>query len=95
MATLTPQQAFELCATAVQPRRRHPEAWSILVQNTELSYQFAENIVRGPFPEGEQAIAKDAYLSLQYARLIKKSFSLGESIIARDAAISFRYAKTK
>jgi hypothetical protein len=47
------------------------------------AYWYAENIVKGQFPEGEKAIARNPTYSYWYATVIlKRRFLAGEEIIA-------------
>ena len=58
------------------------------------SFWYARNVLKGPFPPGEAAIAGDAEYSCLYARnVLKGPFPPGEAAIAGDAQYSYRYAK--
>jgi hypothetical protein len=56
------------------------------------AYWFAKNVIKGPWPEGEDAISKDTYFSYQYAKeVFKGPFPKGEKAISKDAFWSSRY----
>ena len=60
--------------------------------NTDVAYQYA--MISGePFPEGEDAISKDSWLSYDYAKHIKKGrFRKGEKAIAEVSGCSYLYS---
>ena len=65
-----------------------------IAKNAMFSYQYAKNILKGPFELGEPAIAKDMEFSYYYAKnILKGEFPLGEPVIAKDVEFSFYYAK--
>ena len=48
------------------------------------TYQYARDILKGPFPAGEEAIAKNAGFAKLYAkRVLKKDFYLNGKLIAK------------
>lgn len=64
-------------------------------KSAKYSYNWAMNILdKKPFPEGEEAIARNPNLSMQYAwYIIKGKWEKGEDAIATDAWQSVRYAQ--
>ena len=51
------------------------------------------NVLNGPFPKGEDAIAKNPFNSLNYARdVLKGPFPKGEKTLATDPVIALHYA---
>jgi hypothetical protein len=57
------------------------------------AYTFAMNILDGPFPEGEPAIATDPGFSYHYAHLVLHGrFPMGEPAIASHYSYSYSYA---
>lgn len=61
-----------------------------LVHN--LAFSHANSEIRGRFPEGESAIAKDVRHSYIYAKhVLKGRFPAGESIIAKNPMYRDRY----
>ena len=64
------------------------------LEEPEWSYCYAQEVLHGRFPEGETAIASDAYWSYQYARdVLRGRFPEGETAIASRAGWSYRYAR--
>jgi hypothetical protein len=58
------------------------------------AYQYALNVVKGRFPEGESAIATDPTWSYYYAKnVIQGRFPEGESAIATNSDWAYNYAK--
>jgi hypothetical protein len=54
---------------------------------------YAVEILKGPFPLGEPAIAKDADCSFDYARLLNRPWPPGEPAIAKSPLTSRLYAE--
>ena len=62
--------------------------------NTKWVYDYAVNVIKGPWPEGENLISKDPERSYDYAKnVIKGRFPEGEDAIAKDGRIAFLYAR--
>jgi len=62
--------------------------------NPYLAFSYARRIIKGRFPEGEKAIAKDPLRSYDYSLMVLKGrFPEGEKVIAKDSGFSFLYAK--
>ena len=62
-------------------------------KNIWYSYWYAHNILKGPFPKGENVIAKSNAFAFDYAsKVLKGPFPKGEDVIATDAFKSFSYA---
>ena len=59
-----------------------------------ILFNYAHDVRKGRFREGEAAIAKDAFYSYYYAKqVIHGRFIEGEAAIAKDARYSYLYAK--
>ena len=57
------------------------------------AYFYATDVLKGRFPEGEAAIAKDSYWSYNYAMdVIDGPFPKGEAVIATDPYWAYNYA---
>ena len=70
-----------------------PRQINTLAKNAEYAYEYACNIIKGPFPEGEDAIATDAEYAYNYAiDIIKKPFPAGEDAISKNAWYAYLYA---
>ena len=64
-----------------------------IAKDSKLAYEYAHDIIRKPFPAGEDAIAKDGYQSFKYANdILHKRFPKGEPAIAKDPWNSLFYA---
>ena len=64
------------------------------IANSELAYNYARNIIKGRFPEGEAAIAKHPVYAYEYARdIIKGRWPEGEAVIAEEPNWAFYYAR--
>ena len=57
------------------------------------AYLYARDVLKGPFPAGEEAIAKDAMFAYYYAReVLKGPFPAGEETIAKKTWYASQYA---
>ena len=64
----------------------------LILVDAEMACYHACQIIKGPFPEAEHLIAKEAYLSYVYARdALKGPFKLGEPALSRNDLYSYRY----
>ena len=64
-----------------------------IAKSAKYAYSYAEDILKGPFPAGEEAIAKDKTYAFLYARdYLKGPFPAGEVAIAKDARFANFYA---
>ena len=58
------------------------------------AFNYARDIIQGPFPKGEEEIAKDASYAYFYAcYALEGPFPKGEAAIAEDEKYSKKYAK--
>ena len=91
IAETNPKWAFEY----VLKHGKDEELESIIAKSADYSFKYTYEILHNkPFPLGEPAIAKDAYLAYGYARYILKGpFKLGEGAIATGPWESLYYAK--
>ncbi len=65
-----------------------------LAKDPEIAYEYAQDVLEGPFKLGEPAIAKDAKCAYEYARdVLEGPFKLGEPAIAKNAEWAFEYAR--
>jgi hypothetical protein len=53
----------------------------LIAENAQCSYLYAKFHLKDKFPLGEHAIAKDAFSSITYAKMLGKRFKLGEKTI--------------
>lgn len=66
----------------------------VFARSPTYAFRFAKEIIRGPFPEGEEAIAQDATEAVVYARdILKGRFPKGEEIIASSGSHALMYAR--
>jgi len=64
------------------------------IKTAEEAVDYAVDVLKAPFPEGEALIATDAYYSYAYADcVLKASFPLGEAAIATNAQYSYEYSQ--
>jgi hypothetical protein len=88
IAKANPKWAFEY----VSKHGKDEDLESIIAKDAYYSYQYAIDILEGPFNLGEPAIAKNPYYSFNYAKhILKGEFPLGEPEIAKDAYYSKEY----
>lgn len=61
-------------------------------EEAQAAYLHAKDVLKGRYPEGEDAIAKDAWYSIQYARnVLNERFEKGEDTISKSP-LSYTYA---
>ena len=91
IAKTNPKWAFEYALK----HGKDEELESIIAKSADYSFKYTYEILHNkPFPLGEPAIAKNAYLAYGYARYILKGpFKLGEGAIATGPWESLYYAK--
>ena len=66
-----------------------------IASDAESAYEYAQHVLdKQPFPLGEPAIAKSAFKSLEYARMLNQPFPAGEHAIATSAKYSYEYANS-
>ncbi|MEM4511424.1 MAG: hypothetical protein QXD25_01275 [Nanopusillaceae archaeon] len=69
------------------------ELEEVIVKDPWLSYKYARDILKGPFPKGEDTMAQDPECSYLYAKdVIKGPFPKGEDTIAKNPWNSYNYA---
>jgi len=62
--------------------------------NAKLAYWYARDVIKGPWPAGEAAIATDPYWAYEYAHdVIGKPWPPGEAAIAKDPKLAYWYAR--
>ena len=70
-----------------------PELEATIATDSEYSYLYANEIIKGRWEPGETIITTDAYYSEIYARyVIKGRWEPGEAIITTNAHYSYCYA---
>jgi len=66
----------------------------IIAQDARFSYNYAKNILKGPFLKGENILSNDSNYAYLYARdVIRGPWSKGEDIIASDFWSANRYSQ--
>ena len=74
----------------LKSRYKNPEIACI---NPKYAYEYARDILKGPFELGEAIIATDSKQSYDYAnRVLHGPFPLGEKAISTSPYYSFQYA---
>jgi hypothetical protein len=67
---------------------------TIIALNGELAYFYALRVLHGPFPEGEESIAKMPNWAVKYSRFIlKRRFPKAEKYIAESPEFCYEYFK--
>ena len=89
IAKSKPKWAFKY----VLKHGKDEELEPIIAKSAYYSYQYANDILKGPFKLGEKAISTNAHYSYEYAILLEKRFPAGEPVIAKDANYSLYYAQ--
>ena len=65
-----------------------------IAKNSLFSYDYATNIIKGPFPKGENSIAKNPYYAYVYSKyILNKPFPKGEDAISRRGDLAYKYAR--
>ena len=66
-----------------------------IAKSTKYAYKYASEVLKGPFPAGEEIISKDIYFALEYAKYVLKGkkFPAGEEAISNDEQYSYLYAR--
>jgi hypothetical protein len=72
---------------------KDPVLVKVVAKDPIWATSYAVEILKGPFPLGEPAIAKDADCSLDYARLLNRPWPPGEPVIAKSPLVSRLYAE--
>lgn len=74
--------------------KRWPEGEEIIAEDPYNAYRYALNVIKGPFPLGEKAIAETSQFTFSYVKhvLRNKPFPLGEKQLAKDADQAYWYA---
>ena len=63
-------------------------------RGANAAYWYAEEVIKGRWPEAEGVIAQDAFSALRYASdIIKGRWPEAEAVIAQDANAALRYAR--
>lgn len=64
-----------------------------IAKDATMSYLYARNILKGPFPKGEAAMITAPLVAAQYAALIQRRFPKAEPYIATNPEAALIYAK--
>ena len=88
IAKTKPKWAYEY----VSKHGKDEDLEPTIAKDAYYSYQYAIDILEGPFNLGEPAIAKNTEESYYYAKhILKGEFPLGEPAIAKDMDFSYEY----
>ena len=64
-----------------------------LAKDARCAYYYARDVLKGPFPEGEEAIIRDVDYTLWYAQYVLEGpFPKGEAMFAEKAYFAYHYA---
>ena len=65
-----------------------------IAKDASFAHLYAKDVLKGPFPAGEEAIAKDIVYANAYAReVLKGPFPAGEASISKDQYYAIEYTK--
>ena len=65
-----------------------------IAKSPNNAFYYARDVLKGPFPAGEEVIAKNIDFAYYYVRdILKGPFPAGEEAISKDADSAFQYAK--
>jgi hypothetical protein len=79
MANMTPYEALQI-SKSLKKRSRKLE--KLIIENPQLCFDYAREVLRGPFSEGEKMISSDPFHSYMYAKYVLNGpFHLGHTII--------------
>ena len=91
VTTKIPEFAWSSANTVAQ-KRKLEHVWA---QYPEWAYKYAQDIIKGPWPPGEAAIAGSAEYAFRYARdVVRKPRAPGEAAIASNPHLAYLYART-
>jgi hypothetical protein len=77
------------CGNSAELKKRE----KIFTKDPRTAYLYADHVLKGPFPAGEAAIAKNAGYAYRYAvDVLKGPFPAGEAAIAKSAGCAYWYA---
>ena len=90
IAKTKPKWAYEY----VSKHGKDEDLEPTIAKDAYYSYQYAIDILEGPFKLGEPEIAKNTHYSYEYAYFVLNGrFELGEKAIAKNAEYSKDYTK--
>ena len=90
MVNMNPYTAYLEC---LNKNKRIPELEAIIATDPKWSYNYALDVIKGPWKRGEEAISKDSLWSYHYANdIIKGPLESGEEIISNNSYHSYLYA---
>ena len=73
---------------------RSPEVLAAIATSPRVSYFYAKDVIKKPWPTGETAIAQSSDCSYYYARdVIKGPWPPGETDISQNSQYSYLYAR--
>lgn len=88
---MTPKEAYKTCE---KQNKRIFELEKIILRDPEWSYYYAQDIIKGPWEEGESIIINDCEFSYLYAlNIIRGPWFEGEKSIIKDSEFSYLYAR--
>ena len=76
-------------------KKAMPEKEHVIAECRVSAFQYAKDILKGPFPKGEKAIGSHfPDMAFEYAKdILCGAFKKGEMAIASDKTLAFNYAK--
>jgi hypothetical protein len=76
---MTPYEALQISKSL---KKRSHKLEKLIIENSQLCFDYAREVLRGPFLEGEEKISSDSFHSYMYAKhVLNGPFTLGHHVI--------------
>jgi len=76
---MTPYEALQISKSL---KKRSHKLEKLIIENSQLCFEYAKNVLQEPFSEGEKVISTDSFYSYMYAKYVLNGpFHLGHHII--------------
>jgi hypothetical protein len=76
---MTPYEALQISKSL---KKRSSKLEKLIIESSQLCFDYAREVLRGRFLEGEEIISSDSFHSFMYAKYVLNGpFHLGHSII--------------
>jgi hypothetical protein len=76
---MTPYEALQISKSL---KKRNRKLEKLIIENSQLCFDYAREVLRGPFLEGEKTISSDSFHSFMYAKYVLNGpFTLGHHVI--------------
>lgn len=86
--------AIQTYINSREQQKRNLLMEKVVASNGQIAYLYALKVIRGPFPEAEDSIAKLPKWAVKYARFVlRKRFAKAEDNISRHPEYCYEYFK--